>query len=209
MPLFYSIGLEFMNNCKMEETMKSMSIFRDEFLDSEENQKKYGFTTEVVDGIRRIYCNGDIDALNDAMYGPSIEVKETPIDASKTFRLSSLDNKLYATLPNTQDKIPITIKVGTEDSEIAHFSIVTETGLTLTQLCLADPAYYPDEKNCQYLIDMTGLSVLNEYVRNNFSIMIEEWNNMHPQHTLEKSIPMPNYRFLASYAYSEFKRNNS
>lgn len=186
-----------------------MSIFRDEFLDSEENQKKYGFTTEVVDGIRRIYCDGDIDALSDAMYGPSIEVKEAPVDTSKTIRLSSSDNKLYATLPNTQEKIPITVKIGTKDSEIAYFSIVTEAGVVLTQLSLPAPSYYPDEKTCQYLIDFRGLSVLNGYVRNNFSIMIEEWNNMHPQHTLEKSIPMPNYRFLASYAYSELKKNNS
>lgn len=189
--------------------MKSICIFRDEFLDSEENQKKYGFTTEVVDGIRRIYCDGDIDALNDAMYGPCIEVKEAPIDASKTIRLSSSDNQLYATLPNTQDEIPVTVKTGNKDSEIAHFSIVTEKGLTLTQLCLADPAYYPDEKYCQYLIDIRGLSVLNEYVRNNITTMIEEWNDMHPQHTLDESIPLPNYRFLASYAYSEFKKGNS
>lgn len=189
--------------------MKSMSNFRDEFLDSEENQKKYGFTTEVVDGIRRIYCDGDIDALSDAMYGPCVEVKEASVDSSKTIRLSSTDNRLYATLPNTKDEIPVTVKIGSEDSEIAHFSIVTEPGLTLTQLCLADPAYYPDEKSCRYLIDIRGLSALNEYVRNNFATMIEEWNDMHPHHTLDKFLPLPNYRFLASYAYSESKKNKS
>lgn len=193
----------------MEEIKKSIFAFRDEFLDSEENHKKYGFTTEVVDGIRRIYCDGDIDALNAAMYGPSLDVEEAPIDSSKTIRLSSSDNGLYARLPYTKEDLPVTVKIGTEDSEIAYFSIITEADLTLTQLCLADPAYYPDEKTCQYLIDIRGLSVLNEYVQNNFTIMMEEWNNLHPQHTMEKSMLLPNYRFLSSYAYSELKKNNS
>lgn len=186
-----------------------MSIFRDEFLDSEENQKKYGFTTEVVDGIRRIYCGRDIDALSKAMYGPSIESKETSIASNKTISLSSSVNQLYTRLPCREEDVHVNIKVGTEDSETAYFSIITEEGLILTQLCLTAPAYYPDEKSCRYLIDLRGLSVLNEYVRNNFTRIVVEWNSAHPHHALGKNMLLPNYRFLASYAYSELKKNNS
>lgn len=125
----------------MKEERKSRRAFIDAFLDSEENQRKYGFTTEVVDGIRNIYYDGDLDLLHDAMYGSSIEVIDASIDSSKTINLSSLDDKLYARLPNTEEELPVTIKIGTEDSKIAYFSIVTETGKSLTQLCLEDTAY--------------------------------------------------------------------
>lgn len=192
---------------EMKKEKRSRFSFIDEFLDSEENQKKYGFTTEIVDGIRNVYYDGDIDVLNEAMYGRCIEVKDPNLDSGKTIHLSFFDNKLYTRLPNTEDEIPVKIKIGTKDSEIAYFSIVAEADMILTQLRLADPAYFPDEDSCRYVIDMRGLTALNMYVRDNFQLMIEEWNRLHPSHALESDIPLPNYRFLASYAYSRQKGN--
>lgn len=190
----------------MKEEKKSKLSFIDEFLDAEANQKKYGFTTEVVNGIRNIYYDGDMDVLNEAMYGPMVEVNKPALDPSRTIRLSSFDDKLYVRLPNTEDEIPVKVKIGTDDSKSAYFAIVTETSLTLTQLYLTDPAYFPDERACQYVIDMRGLSALNKYVRDNFSGLIQEWNRLHPAHQFDFDIPLPNYRFLASYTYLESKK---
>lgn len=190
---------------KMKEESRKNLSFIDEFLDSEENQKKYGFTTDVVDGIRSIYYDGDIDVLNEAMYGPRIAINESMSESSNTMRLSSFEGKLYALLPNTDDEIPVMVKVGTEESEIPYFSILTETGMVLTSLCLKDPAYYPNEESCKCLIDMKGFTVLNQYMRDNFHLLIEQWNSIHPSNALDYDIPRPNYRFLASYSYSKDK----
>lgn len=190
---------------KMKEESRKKLSFIDEFLDSEENQKKYGFTTDVVDGLRSIYYDGDIDVLNEAMYGPRIAINESMSESSNTMRLSSFEGKLYALLPNTDDEIPVMVKVGTEESEIPYFSILTETGMVLTSLCLKDPAYYPNEESCKCLIDMKGFTVLNQYMRDNFHLLIEQWNSIHPSNALDYDIPRPNYRFLASYSYSKDK----
>ncbi len=190
---------------KMKEESRKKLSFIDDFLDSEENQKKYGFTTDVVDGVRSIYYDGDIDVLNEAMYGPRIAINESLPESSNTMRLSSFDDKLYAQLPNTNDEIPVFIKIGTEESKTPYFSIQTETGMVLTSLCLKDPAYYPNEESCKYLINMRGFSVLNRYIRDNFHLLIEQWNSLHPSNTLDYDIPIPNYRFLASYSYSKDK----
>lgn len=190
---------------KMKEESRKNLSFIDEFLDSEENQKKYGFTTDVVDGIRSIYYDGDIDVLNEAMYGPRIAINESMSESSNTMRLSSFEGKLYALLPNTDDEIPVMVKVGTEESEIPYFSILTETGMVLTSLCLKDPAYYPNEESCKCLIDMKGITLLNQYMRDNFHLLIEQWNIIHPSNALDYDIPRPNYRFLASYSYSKDK----
>lgn len=190
---------------KMKEESRKNLSFIDEFLDSEENQKKYGFTTDVVDGIRSIYYDGDIDVLNEAMYGPRIAINESMSESSNTMRLSSFEGKLYALLPNTDDEIPVMVKVGTEESEIPYFSILTETGMVLTSLCLKDPAYYPNEESCKCLIDMKGFTVLNQYMRDNFHLLIEQWNSIHLSNALDYDIPRPNYRFLASYSYSKDK----
>ncbi len=187
-----------------EERLKKLS-FIDEFLDSEENQKKYGFTTDVVNGIRSIYYDGDIDVLNEAIYGPRIATDESLPEYSRTMRLTSFDGKLYAQLPNTNDEIPVIIKIGTEESEKPYFSIQTETDMVLTSLCLKDPAYYPNEESCMYLINMRGFTVLNQYMRDNFHLLIEQWNRIHPSNALDYDIPIPNYRFLASYTYFKDK----
>ncbi len=190
---------------KMKEERHKKLSFIDEFLDSEENQKKYGFTTDVVDGIRSIYYDGDIDVLNEAMYGPCIAINESLPNSNNTMRLSSFDDKLYAQLPNTNDEIPVFIKIGTEESKTPYFSIQTETGMVLTSLCLKDPSYYPNEESCKCLIDMKGFTVLNKYMRDHFHLLIEQWNSIHPSNALDYDIPRPNYRFLASYSYSRDK----
>ncbi len=190
---------------KMKEERYKKLSFIDEFLDSEENQKKYGFTTDVVDGIRSIYYDGDIDVLNEAMYGPHIAINESLPESSNTMRLSSFDDKLYAQLPNTDDEIPVFIKIGTEESETPYFSIQTETGMVLTSLCLKDPEYYPNEDACKYLINMKGLTELNKFMREKFHLLIARWNSLHPSNVLDYDIPLPNYRFLASYSYSKDK----
>lgn len=191
---------------EMKKEQKSRRSRSDEFLDSEENQKKYGFTTEVVDGIRNIYYDGDINVLYEAMYGPCIETRYPEMDSSRAISLSLFEGELYARLHKTEDEIPVKIKIGTEDSNMAYFAIESEADMVLTQLCLTDPAYYPSEEACRYVIDMGGLSALNRYVRDNFSSMIEEWNRLHPSHLLALDIPLPNYRFLASEAYSQQKK---
>lgn len=192
---------------KMKLEKKTWRSRIDDFLDSEENQKKYGFTTEIVDGFRCIYYDGDIEVLNEAMYGPSVNCyPET--DADRTMHLSMTDDCLYARVPGSDDEIRVKLKTGTEESEDAYFSIVTMDGEALTQLCIKDPAYFPDEDACRYLLDMRSLTVLNEYVMEHFSEMIEEWSRLHPGHALHPDIPLPNYRFLGSYAYSQEKKNN-
>ncbi len=197
---------------KMKEEKKSRLSFIDDFLDSEENQKKYGFTTEVVNGIRSIYYDGDINLLNEAMYGAQAMPAYPEINSERALHLYEQDDKLYARIPHKDDKdedIPVKIRIGTEDSEAPNFAIVSEKDdAKLTQLCLTDPAYFPTESDCLYILDLRGLSVLNRYVRNNFIRMIEEWNNLHPTDKLATDIPLPNYRFLASAAYATAKRNH-
>ena len=194
---------------KMKEEKRSRLSFIDEFLDSEENQKKYGFTTDVVDGIRSIYYDGDIEVLNEAMYGSSVRDIDTNIDTERTMRLSESNSHLYARFPHKNEDIPVKIRIGIYDTSVPNFSIVLEKDdVTLTQLCLIEPAYFPDDSACRYLIDMKGLSVLNRYVRNNYHHLIEEWNRLHPSYLLEYDLSLPNYRFLASTAYMQSKVKN-
>lgn len=194
---------------KMRKEQKSRVVSVDEFLDSEENQKRYGFRTEVVNGIRNIYYDGDIDILNEAMYGPSVEDDSTDNASEIAIRRSIEDDGLVARLPGRTIEIPVRLEVGKEDTSVAYFSIVTDDGVVLTQLCLTDPKYYPEEENCRYTIDMRGLTILNSYVRDNFQHLIKEWNELHPAHSVSKDNWLPNYRFLASYAYSEMKKNRN
>lgn len=191
---------------KMKEEKKSKLSFIDNFLDSEENQKKYGFTTEVVNGIRSIYYDGDIDVLNEAIYGSRVEAAYPDIDSERLLHLREQDGCLYARIPHKNEDVPVKIRIGNEDSTVPNFAIVTED-IMLTQLCLTDPVYFPEETDCLYILDLKGLSVLNKFVRNNFTTMIEEWNHLHPAQTLGTDIPLPNYRFLASAAYAAAKRN--
>ena len=193
---------------KMKEDKKSRLSFIDDFLDSVENQKKYGFTTEVVNGIRSIYYAGDIDVLNEAIYGSRLAAAYPDIDSEKLLHLREQDGCLYACIPHKKKDIPVKIRIGNEDSTVPNFAIVTEEDVMLTQLCLTDPAYFPKESDCNYILELKGLSVLNKFVRNNFTTMIEEWNHLHPAQTLETDIPLPNYRFLASAAYAESKADS-
>lgn len=162
-----------------------------------------------MNDIRKIYYDGDIDILDEAMYGPSVEDNPTDNASEIAIRRSIDDDGLVARLPGRAIEIPVKLEVGKEDTSVAYFSIVADNGVVLTQLCLTDPKYYPEEEDCRYTIDMRGLTILNNYVRDNFQRLIKEWNELHPAHSVSKDIWLPNYRFLASYAYSEMKKNKN
>lgn len=121
-------------------------------------------------------------------------------ESGRMMSLSEIDGKLFAHV-----YIPVEIRIDSDKQEAPNFAIVSENDEALSQFRLTEPAYFPEEEDCRYVVDMRGLSVLNRYVRNNFHRMIEEWNHLHPDNVLEKDIPFPNYNFLASSAYAKSK----
>lgn len=192
-----------------ENKQKPFKSRADLFLESEENQKKYGFRTTIEDGIRCIYYDGDIEVLNEAMYGPIVNTDDDQEDecSGKMMSLSYLNNELHAIIPGENDYTPVTLTIGVDDRSEFYLSITTIDGRVLTQLHFITPSYYPKEDVCQYLLDIKGLSTLNEYLRNNREDMIEEWNHLHPTQLIDEYAPLPNYRYLGSIAYRNSKKN--
>lgn len=199
--------LQKLKQMESENKQKPIKSRADLFLESEENQKKYGFRTTIEDGIRCIYYDGDIEVLNEAMYGPIVNPDDDPEDEDigRTMSLSYLNNELRATIPGESDSTPVTLRIGVDDRSELFLSMTTNDDRVLTQLHFISPAYYPDEDACQYLLDLNGLSALNEYLCNNWEDMIVEWNHLHPTQLINYAT-LPNYRYLGSVAYRNSKK---
>ncbi len=200
------IRLEKLKN--MKENQQKPRSRSDEFLDSVENQKKYGFRTEIVDGIRHIYYDGDLDVLEEAMYGPVTKTIEPSIDPERILRLSIIDERLLVVLPDKTEGVPVSIRVGTCNSSEPHFGLVTDDGTVLVQFGLTQPLYYPEETAGDYLLDMNGMTVINQYVYNNIDPMIDDWNRLNPNNQIGYLSQIPNYRYLGSVTYLMSRRKN-
>ncbi len=172
------------------------------FLLSEENQKKYGFTIKVDKGIS-IYGDCDINTLLDAAYGHPARSEKSVIDSDRLIRVSIIDSGLYVQLPRQSEPVSAVVKILTDDnSEEPNFAICMEQDESiLSRLSLVNPAYYPDEDSCSYLMDRSSLTVINDYVNDNHERLLKEWNKIHPNNSIETDLPIPNYRFLASDAH--------
>lgn len=188
----------------MEKKKKYKNAFH-EFLNSPENQKKYGFSVETVDGIQSIYYDGDPNVLLEAVYGRAEIVHDE--DSTRIMKLSVENDHIYVHLPDSDEKFEVAIKVGEDVPKSPYIKLTTtDNNEVLCRLSMIDPMYYPDEESCRFILDISGLTALNHYMLNgHYSELIDEFNRIFPDDPLPLSQPIPNYRYLGSSAYKSRK----
>lgn len=140
--------------------------------------------------------------LKDKMERKNTNQLMTDMESSKVMKMQLDNEKLSVLLPGTQDWRPASVIIENDNRPEPHFAIRTDCdGNVLCRFSLIDPLYDPDESQCQFILDLDGLTALNEYMYDNFDRLVDEWNWTHPINPIPMDQPIPNYRFLGSYAY--------
>lgn len=150
----------------------------EEFWTSKENQKKYGFEYFISEsGISSIVYDGNYDKLLDIAFS-AIGYKRFDSEASE----------------ETLDIVDFGVD---GDGDEANFFVQFKDHNNLKiRFNLVAPEYYPADFQCQFAMTNASLSNVNEIMREHNLELIEQWNTLRPDSTIQPDDMVPNYRAI-------------
>ena len=170
----------------------------DEFFNSEENQRKYGFEYySDGSGNGSIIYEGDIDELMNTAYATIgfVEVKdgnETDDTRPELNIQLNIDGKLV--IKDTGTFIEADVDgIGSEPNFYMRFSEGDET--TTIRFNMVNPELYPDNQSSGYRLPNSSLSAINNFFRRNYPGLIWKWNHIRKDAVFEID-RIPNYKAI-------------
>lgn len=170
----------------------------DEFFESEENQKKYGFEY-YTDGYGNgsIIYEGDLGQLMKTAYEVLgfVEVKkENETGDSRPELNIQLNEDGTLQIKDTGTLIEVDVDgVGSEPNFYIRFSDGDDT--TTFRFNMLKPESYPDNLSTSYRLSNSSLSAINDFFRRNYPVLVWKWNHLRKDTVFEIE-QIPNYRAI-------------
>lgn len=170
----------------------------DEFFNSEENQRKYGFEYHSDGyGNGSIIYEGDIDELMNTAYATIgfVEVKDgNETDDTRPELNIQLNQNGKLVIKDTGTFIEADVDgVGYEPNFYIRFDEGNYT--TTIRFNMVNPELYPDNQSSSYRFPNPSLSAINSFFGRNFPLLIKKWNNLRKDSMFELE-QIPNYRAI-------------
>ena len=170
----------------------------DEFFNSEENQKKYGFEYYTDgSGSGSIIYKGDIEELMNIAYEALgfIEAKDENKTGDSRPELSiQCDQDGRLLIKDTETLIEADVDgVGSEPNFYIRFADENET--VTIRFKMLQPELYPDNHSSSYRLPNSSLSAINSFFRDNYQRLINKWNEIRNDANIEIE-RIPNYRAI-------------
>ncbi|MDE6560937.1 MAG: hypothetical protein K2K75_06135 [Muribaculaceae bacterium] len=170
----------------------------DEFFNSEENQKKYGFEYyKDTYGNGKIIYDGDIDVLMNTAYDVLgfVEVKEgnETNDTRPELNIQfNQDGRLV--IKDTGTLIEADVDgIGFEPNFYIRFGVGDNS--TTIRFNMVKPELYPDNQSSSYRFPNPTLSAINKFFGRSFPLLIRKWNNLRKESMFDLD-QIPNYRAI-------------
>lgn len=172
----------------------------DDFFESEENQKKYGFTYDKKNNA--IYCDeGDWDEIFAAMMGRNSVEEMYPEVEGPEYELKLSDDGLVGRQKGTDNEFrEVVLQLYSDQGDTPAMELIDADGNIICGLTLLYASYYPSKEACALRLGIRALTALNQYLAvDKWETMCVEWFRIHLDRTPDSPIAMPNYRYLASH----------
>lgn len=171
----------------------------DDFWNSEENQKQYGFECrQDSHNVRSIYYDGDFNELMEIAYkwaGCTVVKDDDPWanDPRHLLEIAIADNGCLVMKDSGEESETGVDGVGTEPNfYIRFFYEETEAEIRFN---MRYPALYPRNEYYPFRLSMKSLSAINSFFEQRCEEFAAKWNCIHPENKVDLN-RLPNYRAI-------------
>lgn len=170
----------------------------DDFWDSEENQKKYGFEClQDSHNVRSIYYDGVFHELMEIAYkwaGYTPAENDPRADDPQPLLEIAIAENGNLVMRDSGEEIEADVDgEGAEPNFYIHFSHNgEETVIRFKMLC---PELYPDNEACPFRFSMKSLTAINSFFEQKCEEFAAIWNNLHSVNKVDVT-RIPNNRAI-------------